>query len=106
MIRLNSKANWKQIYNPHVHGDAYAWGMVTAIVSRDAGYWHVSVAHPRRYPTWDEIYTAWYDLVPGAGSEFEGAIILPRRSEYVNAHRNCFHVHQLKDSEMPPGVIL
>src|SRR5215469_17477875 len=85
MIRLQPKANWKQIRHPHP-GNWYVWGEVGACVTKDDGFWHLSVSHPRRYPTWDEIYTAWYDLVPGAGSEFEGGIILPRKTEYVNLH--------------------
>jgi hypothetical protein len=100
MIRLNPKANWRKINHP-AGGDWYVWGEVGVHVSKDEGLWHLSISHHRRYPTWDEIYTAWYDLVPGAGTEFHGAIILPRKSEYVNIHPNCFHVHQLKDAEMP-----
>jgi len=99
MIRLNPKANWKQVRVP-MAGNWYRWGEVTAGVTKDPGGWHVSVSHPRRYPSWDEIYTAWYDLVPGAGSEFEGVILLPRKTDYVNLHPNCFHVHQLRDTEV------
>lgn len=102
MIRLNPKANWKQLNHP-LGGVWYHWGEVRACVTKDDGYWHLSVSHPRRYPTWDEIYTAWYDLIPDAG-QVEGAIILPRKSEYVNLHPNCFHVHQLRDSEIVAGV--
>lgn len=65
------------------------------------GHWHISVSHPYRFPTWEEIKSAWYDLVPGAGQDFEGVIILPRLSEYVNIHENCFHVHQLNEAERP-----
>jgi len=104
MIELEPKARWKK-FNYPLGGDWYAWGEVRACVARKEGYWHLSISHPRRHPTWSEIYTAWYDLVPGAGRDFEGAILLPRKSEYVNLHKNCFHVHQLPDREMP-GLIL
>lgn len=86
-------------------GDWYVCGQISAHVSKDNGCWHLSVSHPNRYPTWDEIYTAWYDLVPDA-SQIEGAIILPRKSEYVNLHPNCFHVWQLRDAEVPKQLIL
>ena len=101
MIRLEPKANWKQFNHPLFddHYKWYHWGEVKACVSRDAGFWHLSISHPRRYPTWDEIYTAWYDLVPGA-ENITGAIILPRKAEYVNIHQNCFHVYQLSDTEI------
>jgi len=94
MIILNPKANWKQFSHP-MGGQWYRWGEVSACVAKEMGKWHLSISHPRRHPTWNEIYTAWYDLVPGAGSEFEGAMILPHKTEYVNLHPNCFHVHQL-----------
>lgn len=99
MIRLNPKANWVEFRHPHPTGlpkeKWYRWGEVSACVSQDPGVgWHVSISHPRRYPTWDEIYTAWYDLVPDT-EHVQGAIFLPRRAEYVNMHPNCFHVHQV-----------
>lgn len=104
MIALSSKAKWKKFNHP-MGGDWYHWGEVSALIALELGYWHMSISHPRRYPTWDEIYTAWYDLCPDA-SEIEGAIILPRKVDYVNIHPNCFHVHQLRDSEIHGGVIL
>lgn len=109
MIKLQAKANWKQIQNPGVPGAKwYKWGDLAVCVGdpKVEGHWHISISHPYRYPTWDEIYTAWYDLVPGAGSDFNGAIILPRKSEYVNKHPNCFHVHQLNDAEVPSSILL
>ena len=99
MIRLQPKANWRQLANHPLGGDWYRWGDVAAHVSLDAGLWHLSVSHPSRYPTWDEIYTAWYDLVPNV-EHITGAILLPRKSEYVNLHPNCFHVYQLRDTEV------
>lgn len=106
MITLKPKANWKQFNHP-LGGLWYHWGDLAAHVSQDGPekLWHLSVSQPYRYPTWDEIYTAWYDLVPDA-EHIEGAIILPRKSEYVNIHKNCFHVHQLRDSEVPAGLII
>ena len=104
MIAFKPKAAWKKIQHPFP-GDWYTWGELGACVTLDPDGWHVSVSHPRRYPTWDEIHAAWYDLVPGAGRDFEGAIILPRQADYVNLHKNCFHVHQLRDDERPSRLI-
>jgi len=104
MIRLNPKAKWRKV-GDFFGGDCYAWGDVRAIMRKENGFWHLSISLPYRYPSWDEIYTAWYDLCPDA-QEITGAILLPRKSEYVNVHPNCFHVHQLEEKEIPPGVIL
>lgn len=106
MINLNPKAKWIQFNHP-LGGDWYRWGDTSVHVERhEDGMWHMSISCPNRYPTWTEIHSAWYDLVPGAGKDFEGGIILPRKSEYVNIHPNCFHVHQLLGAEVPAGIIL
>ena len=105
MIKLGAKVKWKKA-NHAFGGDWYSWGDTLVHVAKEDGLWHMSISCPSRYPIWDEIYTAWYDLVPGAGKDFNGAIILPRKTEYVNVHPNCFHVHQLRDAEMPSGIIL
>ena len=88
-------------------GEWYRWGDLKVCVADPEveGGAHISVSHPYRYPTWEEIKAAWYDLVPNA-SEITGAIILPRKPEYVNIHTNCFHVYQLNQSEMPESVRL
>jgi len=104
MIRLEPKAKWRKFKHP-MGGDWYIWGAVRVCVAQENGMWHISVSCEYRYPTWDEIYTAWYDLVPGA-ENIQGAIILPRKSDYVNIHPNCFHVHQLTDSEIADARII
>ena len=104
MIKLEPKAKWKKFNHP-LGGNWYTWGDVRCHVAKENGLWHVSISLSYRYPTWNEIYQAWYDLVPDA-SEITGAIILPRTSKYVNIHPNCFHVYQLRDIEIPSGVVL
>jgi hypothetical protein len=56
--------------------------------------WHLSISHPARYPTWDEIADVRYKLVP---DDVTMAMLLPPRDEYVNAHDNCFHLWQIED---------
>lgn len=74
-------------------------GGLTAIVSRDEGLWHVSVSHPKRYPTWDELSSARERFVP---DEITMAMYLPPRSEYVNLHDTCLHLWQAPaDDEAP-----
>lgn len=54
--------------------------------------WHLSISHPSRYPSWDEIKEARYRLTP---DQITMAMILPPTAEYVNLHPNCFHLHEI-----------
>ena len=63
------------------------------IVSKDAGYWHLSVSHPSRYPTWDEIKDVRYKYLP---NDITVGLLFPPREEYVNVHDNCFHLWEVK----------
>jgi hypothetical protein len=56
--------------------------------------WHLSISHPDRYPSWDEIADVRYALVP---DDVTMALLLPPRGEYVNAHEYCFHLWQIDD---------
>lgn len=71
---------------------AFRAGPVRALVSKDAGDWHISVSCEDRYPTWDEIKEARYDLLP---DDIYMAQILPPKSEFVNIHPNTFHLWQI-----------
>lgn len=104
MITVKPKAKWQQFRHP-MGGQWYRWGDCSAHVALEIGLWHLSISHPRRYPSWDEIYQAWYDLIPEAQNR-TGAIILPKKVEYVNIHPNCFHVHELSDGEESDARII
>ena len=56
--------------------------------------WHISVAHPSRYPTWDELADVRYALVP---DDVTMALMLPPRLEYLNLHEFCFHLWQVAE---------
>lgn len=60
---------------------------------------HLSISHPARYPTWDEIAEARYKFLPDA---LTFALYLPPKAEYVNLHPNCFHLHEVHDSRTAP----
>jgi len=64
------------------------------IVSIDAGFWHLSISHPIRYPTFDEIRDVRYKYLP---NEITVAMLFPPKEEYVNLHPNCFHLWQIKN---------
>jgi hypothetical protein len=67
-------------------------GMLTVFVATEDGLLHLSISHPMRYPDWDEIKSARYDLLPN-GKTF--AILFPPKEVYVNFHKNCFHLHEI-----------
>lgn len=52
-------------------------------------YDHVSVSSPKRIPTWEElckIKDMFFD------DEEECYQVFPKKSEYVNIHKNCMHI--------------
>jgi hypothetical protein len=56
--------------------------------------WHLSIAHPHRYPKWDEIAEARYRCMK---PEITVAMLLPPMEEYINVHKNCFQLHEIPD---------
>ena len=64
------------------------------LVTIDLGRYHLSISHPNRYPTWDEIKYARYEYLP---DNIFVAMILPSLAHYVNIDRNCFQMWETKD---------
>ncbi len=71
----------------------FTLGDCRAIVSIDNGYWHLSISHASRYPTFDEIRDARYELLP---NDITVAMLYPPKEEYINLHNNCFHLWEIK----------
>jgi hypothetical protein len=71
----------------------YRMGLCSILISHSKYGWHFSIAHPKRYPTWDEVAKVRYELIP---DNVNMAMILPPRSEYVNIHNYCFQCHQVR----------
>lgn len=72
---------------------AFMMGDVSIIIGADARTGlHISIAHPNRYPTWDEVVHIRYTLLP---DNVYMAMMLPPQAEYVNVHENCFHLYQV-----------
>jgi len=59
--------------------------------------WHLSISHPSRHPTWDEIKTARYRLLP---PEIDMAMHLPPPQNYVNVEEQD-HVFQMWECRDP-----
>lgn len=84
-----------QVHQRNVHD-----GHLTAMVAIEPGIgWHLSISHrtntnppkPGRYPTWDEIAHARYELLP---DDLDFVMHLPPMDEYVAVHDTTFHLHQ------------
>ena len=62
----------------------------TVMYFPDSGYGEsFSIAHPNRYPNWDEVAYVREQLL-SANTDY--AMLLPRGDKYVNIHPNCFQV--------------
>lgn len=62
------------------------------LISKDMGYLHISISLPHRYPSWDEIKMVKYKFYP----DVEMAMYFPPLEQYVNYHKNCFHLWEVK----------
>src|SRR5262245_19530158 len=77
-------------FPPGTPTKVYTLGECSIVVTRNLGkLWHLSIAHPDRYPTWDEISQARYRCVP---KNIWMAMYLPPPHDYTNIHRNCFQL--------------
>lgn len=72
--------------------------VLRVIASDGEGWEHVSVSHPKRCPTWDEmcaIKSIFWD-------EDDCAMQLhPPRSQWVNNHQFCLHLWRPASAEIP-----
>lgn len=73
-------------------------GTLRSILAHEEGKWHLSISfvdhkgNPRRYPKWDEISHARYELMP---ADLYVAMILPPPDEFVAVHATTFHLHEI-----------
>ncbi len=56
--------------------------------------WHLSISRQDRYPSWDEIAKARYELLP---NDLVVVMVLPSSEDYINIHNYCFQLHELLD---------
>jgi hypothetical protein len=97
---LEQTVTWKELGTDPVTGcQMFVSGAFKVLVAgpgtaeyRQTNLWHLSISHPHRYPDWDTIADARYSLMP---DEITVAMFLPPRAEYVNLHKNCFHLHEV-----------
>ena len=72
----------------------YSMGETRACVAVEHGRWHLSISCKDRDPTWDEIATARYRLIP---DNVTMVMFLPPMREYVNLHDHVFHLYETMD---------
>ena len=56
---------------------------------------HVSISRRDRYPSWDEIVEVKIHFY---GDHKDTMMVIPKRSDYVNVHENCFHLWECPES--------
>lgn len=61
---------------------------------------HVVVSRADRYPSWEDILMVKEHFI---GDEVEAYQVLPRKSEYVNLHPNCFHLWRALGGDLMPS---
>lgn len=59
-------------------------------------WWHVSVSHPKRTPTWEKMGLVKETLL---GITSDAYMVYPPESEYVNLHENVLHWWARQDGE-------
>lgn len=60
---------------------------------------HISVSREKSLPTWDDLKAVKTHFI---GAEKEAVQVLPRESEYVNAHPHTLHLWHRVDGETMP----
>lgn len=70
-------------------------GECAIIYAKEADRWHLSISHPTRLPTYDEVKQARYDFLP---DDVYMAMIFPPKSEFVNVHPFCLHLWEVSIS--------
>lgn len=94
---------------PGVRARRYQRGKLTVLISRDKlpnpgriSYdherWHLSISHPERYPTWDEIGEARDALIP---ENVWLCMVHPPRAFWLNYNGHVLHLFELDD---PPLI--
>jgi len=75
----------------------FAMGGCRIILGTEMGRWHLSISANRRDPTWDEIVTARYKLLPHVA---DMVMYLPALSDYVNVNPWTFHLYEIEDKKL------
>lgn len=97
---------WERVPSPTFLGDAKMFlshpdGDLRCIVGKEEGRWHLSMSHPSRYPTWDEMADARYRFIPNRAHM---AMLAPPREEFINAHDTTLHFWEVPELAERPAA--
>lgn len=70
-------------------GGLFIMNSLEPVTGLDRMGYHMSISHPKRLPTWDEIAHIRYELIP---NEVPMVMVLPPKEEYVNIHEYCLQL--------------
>lgn len=88
----------------YIHGGLRLSVIVSFARETDGKRWgHFSIAHPDREPTWQWIREA-KDLF--VGRHQKAIMVLPGEAEYINIHKNCFHLFWCLDADSLPDFTM
>ena len=97
----NERASWsppplRQVASPYRHVQAFTLGDCQVTRGRYGDRRRLTISHPTRYPTWDEVRHVRYRLLP-ASKTF--AMLLPPPDEYVDppGQAHTFELVELRD---------
>lgn len=71
-------------------------------LATDGYRWHLSISHPSRYPSWDEIKAVVFGLPQLSGVTMAQVLSPDDGSVWVNVHDNCFHLYEIHDPTLVP----
>jgi hypothetical protein len=63
------------------------------LVSYEEHGWHLSISRPERLPSYSELVTARYRLLPDI---MEMSMHFPHMTEFVNVHPYTLHLYQTR----------
>ena len=73
-------------------GEWWDFGECIVCIAKELNKWHLSISHSSRYPTYDEIKSARYEFIKDSVTM---AMFFPPKAEFVNLHKNCFHLYEI-----------
>lgn len=74
----------------------YRMGRVTIQAGKQSGYRYLSISHPERDPTWDEIKHVQNELRPGVFF----CMPMPPEEWWLSIAPRCYHVYEVKDEAL------
>lgn len=72
------------------------------ISAKEDGRWHMSISHPKRLPSWEEIKDARKATLP---PNIFLCVLFPPEEFWLNIHDYCMHLWQIEDEKLIEHMI-